>query len=73
MSRRMLLARLFPPIRWWHRVDRGSLPRDLLAGLVGALVVLPQGIAFATLAGLPAQYGLYAAMVLWAMLPQEEG
>src|SRR5690606_25417726 len=38
-------------------------PRDLLAGLVGALVVLPQGIAFATLAGLPAQYGLYAAMV----------
>ena len=63
MSRRMLLARLFPPIRWWHRVDRGSLPRDLLAGLVGALVVLPQGIAFATLAGLPAQYGLYAAMV----------
>jgi SulP family sulfate permease len=36
---------------------------DLLAGLMGAIVVLPQGIAFATLAGLPPEYGLYCAMV----------
>ncbi len=36
---------------------------DLVAGLVGAIVVLPQGVAFATLAGMPPQYGLYAAMV----------
>ena len=36
---------------------------DLLAGLVGALVVLPQGIAYATLAGMPPQYGLYSAML----------
>ena len=36
----------------------------MLAGLTGAVVVvLPQGVAFATLAGLPPQYGLYAAMV----------
>jgi SulP family sulfate permease len=34
-----------------------------VAGLTGAIIVLPQGIAFATLAGLPPQYGLYAAMV----------
>jgi SulP family sulfate permease len=40
-----------------------TLRADLLAGLIGAIVVLPQGIAFATLAGLPPQYGLYAAMV----------
>lgn len=34
-----------------------------MAGLVGAIIVLPQGVAFATLAGMPPQYGLYAAMV----------
>ncbi len=36
---------------------------DLLAGLTGALVVLPQGVAFATIAGMPPQYGLYASIV----------
>ncbi|WP_064735947.1 SulP family inorganic anion transporter [Azohydromonas australica] len=40
-----------------------SLRADLLAGLLGAVLVLPQGIAFATLAGLPPQYGLYSAVV----------
>ncbi len=57
------LERLMPAAHWWRRVDRGSLRADLAAGAVGAIVVLPQGIAFATLAGLPPQYGLYAAMV----------
>jgi len=41
----------------------GIIRADVLAGLTGAIVVLPQGIAFALLAGMPAQYGLYAAMV----------
>ena len=36
---------------------------DLIAGVVGAIIVLPQGVAFATLAGLPPQYGLYSAMI----------
>jgi SulP family sulfate permease len=36
---------------------------DLLAGFAGALVVLPQGVAFATIAGMPPQYGLYASIV----------
>ncbi len=40
-----------------------ALRADLLAGLLGAVLVLPQGIAFATLAGLPPQYGLYSAVV----------
>jgi SulP family sulfate permease len=44
-------------------VNRGSLRDDLLAGLTGALIVLPQGVAFATIAGLPPEYGLYAAML----------
>jgi sulfate permease, SulP family len=41
----------------------GALRADALAGLTGAVVVLPQGVAFATLAGVPPQYGLYAAML----------
>jgi len=56
------LTRLLPALRWWPLVNRASLRADLAAGAVGAVVVLPQGIAFATLAGLPPQYGLYAAM-----------
>ena len=63
MNARTLLPRLLPVLRWRHLVTRESLPRDLAAGLIGALIVLPQGIAFATLAGLPPEYGLYAAMV----------
>jgi SulP family sulfate permease len=53
-----------PILRWrddWRQP--GALRADLLAGLTGAVVVLPQGVAFATLAGMPPQYGLYAAMV----------
>ena len=44
-------------------VDRNSNRADLLAGLTGALIVLPQGVAFATIAGMPPEYGLYAAML----------
>jgi SulP family sulfate permease len=41
----------------------GTVRADIFAGLTGAIVVLPQGIAFALLAGMPPQYGLYAAML----------
>jgi len=57
------LASLFPFLSWWHRVDRHSLRGDLMAGLTGAVVVLPQGVAFAAIAGMPPEYGLYTAMV----------
>jgi SulP family sulfate permease len=56
------LRRFLPFLLWWPRVTRGTLRADLLAGFSGALIVLPQGVAFATIAGLPPQYGLYAAM-----------
>ena len=48
---------------WVRDVNRDSLRADALAGLVGALIVLPQGIAFATLAGLPPAWGLYTSIV----------
>lgn len=57
------LHAIFPFLRWWPMVNRHTLRDDLLAGSTGALVVLPQGVAFATIAGLPPEYGLYAAMV----------
>ncbi|HPB73947.1 MAG TPA: SulP family inorganic anion transporter [Chromatiaceae bacterium] len=52
-----------PFLRWWPRVNRDTLRDDLVAGLTGAVVVLPQGVAFATIAGMPPEYGLYAGMV----------
>ena len=57
------LLRLFPFLRWWSKLNAGTLKADLTAGVIGALIVLPQGVAFATLAGMPPTYGLYAAMV----------
>jgi SulP family sulfate permease len=56
-----LLARRFGP--WVQRVDRPTLRADAIAGILGALLVLPQGIAFASLAGLPPEYGLTTAIV----------
>ncbi len=48
---------------WWRDVSSTTIRDDALAGLLGALLVLPQGIAFATLAGLPPQYGIFSAFV----------
>ena len=48
---------------WTQSVTPTTLRADGLAGLLGAVLVLPQGIAFATLAGLPPEYGLYTAIV----------
>lgn len=44
-------------------MDRKTLRADALAGLTGGLVLVPQGVAFATIAGMPPEYGLYAAML----------
>jgi sulfate permease, SulP family len=57
------LSRFLPFLAWWPRVSRATLRADATAALIGAIVVLPQGVAFATLAGMPPEYGLYCAMV----------
>jgi len=57
------LFRLLPFLKWSHKVDSASFKQDILAGLTGAIVVLPQGVAFAAIAGMPPEYGLYAGMV----------
>jgi len=43
--------------------SKEKFKKDLIAGFVGAVIVLPQGVAFATIAGLPPEYGIYAAIV----------
>jgi sulfate permease, SulP family len=58
-----LLQRLLPFLSWWPRVSRHTMRADLVAGLTGGLVLVPQGVAFATIAGMPPEYGLYAAML----------
>ncbi len=55
--------RLFPFLAWRERVTRDTLRADLVAGLIAAVIVVPQGVAFATLAGMPPEYGLYGAML----------
>jgi sulfate permease, SulP family len=60
---RTIWCRLFPFLRWWPLLTRESVRADLIAGLTGAVIVLPQGVAFAMIAGLPPIYGLYTAMV----------
>lgn len=57
------LKLLFPFLRWFGLINRETLRADFMAGITGAVIVLPQGVAFATIAGLPPQYGLYTAMV----------
>ncbi|KAB2319639.1 SulP family inorganic anion transporter [Betaproteobacteria bacterium SCN1] len=50
-------------LQWWPLVNRNSTRIDTMAGLTGALVALPQCVAFATIAGMPPEYGLYAGMI----------
>ena len=58
-----MLNRIFPFLAWFERYDAVSLRADLLAGLTVALVLIPQSMAYAQLAGLPVHYGLYAAFL----------
>jgi len=62
MSKNTLTA-FFPFLLWLRMVNSKTIKADLMAGLTGAVIVLPQGVAFATIAGLPPEYGLYTAMV----------
>jgi SulP family sulfate permease len=54
---------LMPFMKWLPQVGNEELKADTLAALTGAIVVLPQAVAFATIAGMPPEYGLYAGMV----------
>ncbi|KAG1903932.1 sulfate transporter family-domain-containing protein [Suillus fuscotomentosus] len=57
------LISLFPIFGWITRYNLGWLTGDLIAGLTVGMVLVPQGMSYAILASLPAQYGLYSSFV----------
>jgi SulP family sulfate permease len=62
-NRNTAWQRFFPFLHWWPLVNRQTLKIDLLAGVTVALVAIPQALAYAQLAGVPAYYGLYATLI----------
>ncbi|MCF8033610.1 MAG: STAS domain-containing protein [Desulfarculaceae bacterium] len=58
-----MLARILPFLGWFKGYTGAAFRVDLVAGVTVALVLIPQSMAYAQLAGLPAYYGLYAAFL----------
>jgi len=56
-----LVLRMFPALAWMRRYSRADLRQDLPAGLTTAVMLIPQAMAYAMLAGLPPTVGLYAS------------
>jgi SulP family sulfate permease len=59
----MMITKFLPFIAWFRGYDMNSLKIDAIAGLTVALVLIPQSMAYAQLAGLPAYFGLYASFL----------
>ncbi|RLB18758.1 MAG: sodium-independent anion transporter [Deltaproteobacteria bacterium] len=58
-----MLMKIFPFLGWFRNYSLGALRIDAISGLTVALVLIPQSMAYAQLAGLPAYYGLYASFL----------
>ncbi|MDX1672970.1 MAG: SulP family inorganic anion transporter, partial [Balneolaceae bacterium] len=56
-------------LRWFPDYERSTLKGDLVAGLTVGVMLIPQGMAYAVLAGIPAVYGLYASLVPLLIYP----
>src|SRR5689334_13174227 len=70
-SERSMLVRFIPSITWLSGYQKQWLRPDIIAGLTAAAVVIPKAMAYATIAGLPVQIGLYTVfvpMVIYALL-----
>ncbi len=57
------LSRYFPPLDWGRSYTRDTLTSDLVAAVIVTIMLIPQSLAYALLAGLPAQAGIYASIV----------
>ncbi len=60
---RLNAENFYPFVSWLKDYDSGKLSKDFIAGLTVAIVLIPQAMAYATLAGLPPVYGLYASFL----------
>lgn len=58
-----MLNKVFPFVQWFRSYSFADLRADCMAGLTVALVLIPQSMAYAQLAGLPPYYGLYASFL----------
>jgi SulP family sulfate permease len=58
-----MITRFLPGLAWMRRYDRALFHSDGLAALIVTIMLIPQSLAYALLAGLPAQVGLYASML----------
>ena len=58
-----MIYKVFPFLLWFKGYNLGEFKLDLVAGITVAMVLIPQSMAYAQLAGLPAYYGLYAAFL----------
>ncbi len=58
-----MIARYFPILQWGRAYDRSALSNDLLAAVIVTIMLIPQSLAYALLAGLPPEMGLYASML----------
>jgi len=56
-------SRVLPFLIWARFLNRETVRADFFAGLTNAVIVLPQGVAYALIAGMPPEYGLYAAII----------
>lgn len=54
---------VFPCLQWCGKYDRQLFKADLVAGVTVAIMLIPQSMAYAMIAGLPSEYGLYASLV----------
>ena len=57
------LSRYFPILDWGRAYDRHILTSDLLAAVIVTIMLIPQSLAYAMLAGLPPEVGLYASIL----------
>ena len=60
---RLYLANIVPATEWLRTYRRSELASDLLAGVIVTIMLIPQSLAYALLAGLPPQVGLYASIL----------
>ena len=58
-----LLARYFPPLDWGRRYTTVTLTSDVMAAVIVTIMLIPQSLAYALLAGLPPEAGIYASIV----------
>ncbi|MCB1647336.1 MAG: sodium-independent anion transporter, partial [Pseudomonadales bacterium] len=63
VTQKSWLTELFPFLVWARSYSGNDFQADLIAGVVVVFITIPQVIAYAYLAGLPAEYGLYAAIM----------